>query len=162
MTGRGYGFKVFSQISKSPCSSPHSPAVYYSALLLGSQRLELYPPSRMKPRRTGGVCSYGRCFSKVLSLFGLTHTLIITILCSSLPPLRGPISQIAGNLLGLLLLGLEVVVGTVGDGTTDEDDGVEADTEAAGGRGRGGGRRAGRSMGLGGGVTGLETCQQEV
>jgi hypothetical protein len=32
------------------------------------------------------------------------------------------------------LLGLEVVVSTVGDGTTNEDDGVEADTEAAGGR----------------------------
>lgn len=32
------------------------------------------------------------------------------------------------------LLGLEVVVSTVGDGTTDKDDGVEADTEAAGGR----------------------------
>lgn len=33
----------------------------------------------------------------------------------------------------LLLLGLEVVVGTVGNGTANEDDGVQADTEAAGG-----------------------------
>lgn len=63
-----------------------------------------------------------------------------------------------GNLLGLLL-GLEVVVGTVGDGTTDEDDSVETDAEAARGRGRGGGRRAGGGVGLGGGVAGLETCQ---
>jgi hypothetical protein len=60
-----------------------------------------------------------------------------------------------GNLL-VLLLGLEVVVGTVGDGTTDEDDGVEADTEAAGSGGRGGGRGAGGGLGLGGGVAGLE------
>jgi hypothetical protein len=36
----------------------------------------------------------------------------------------------------LLLLGLQVVVGTVGNGTTNEDEGVEADTEATG-RGRG-------------------------
>lgn len=63
-----------------------------------------------------------------------------------------------GYLLGLLL-GLEVVVGTVGDGTTDEDDGVEADAEAAGGRGRGGGRGAGGGVGLGGGVAGLKTGQ---
>lgn len=34
------------------------------------------------------------------------------------------------HLLGVLL-GLEVVVSTVGDGTTNQDDGVEADTEAA-------------------------------
>jgi hypothetical protein len=61
-------------------------------------------------------------------------------------------SPLAHHLL-LVLLSLEVAVSTVGDSTTDEDDGVKTDTEAAI---RGGsGRRGGLGVGLGLGVTGL-------
>lgn len=57
-------------------------------------------------------------------------------------------------LLGLL--GLEIVVGTVGNGTADEDDGVETDAEPTGGGGGGsGGGGAGGGVGLGFGVTRL-------
>lgn len=58
------------------------------------------------------------------------------------------------SLLLLSLLSLEVVVGAVSDGATDQDDGVEADAEAGGGGGGGGGG-AGGSVGLGDGITGL-------
>lgn len=55
----------------------------------------------------------------------------------------------------LSLLSLEVVVNTVSDSTANQEESVEADTEAAG-RGRRGGR-GGRSVsGLRLGVTGLE------
>lgn len=54
----------------------------------------------------------------------------------------------------LLLLGLHVVVGTVGEGTADEDDGVQTDAAARGRRGRRG--RGGGGGDLGGGVTGLK------
>lgn len=57
-------------------------------------------------------------------------------------------------LLSTGLLGLEVVVGTVCDSTTNKDDSVETDAKAAGGR-RGRGRGGGGSVGLGLGVTGL-------
>lgn len=59
------------------------------------------------------------------------------------------------RLLRLGLGVLEVLVGTVGDQTTDEEDGVEADAEAAGGAGAGAGRGRGRVGGGRGGVTGL-------
>lgn len=55
----------------------------------------------------------------------------------------------------MLLLGLEVVVGSVGNGTTNKDHRVQADTEAGGGRG-GRGRGRGSVCRLGLGVTGLE------
>ena len=61
-------------------------------------------------------------------------------------------------LLGLL--GLEVVVDTVGNGTTDQDDTVETDAEATGGSC--GGAGGGRGLGLALGVTGLEGVSQSI
>lgn len=62
----------------------------------------------------------------------------------------------AQRLLRLGLGVLEVLVGTVGDQTTNEEDGVEADAEAAGGARAGGGGGRGRVGGGRGGVAGLQ------
>lgn len=70
------------------------------------------------------------------------------------------ISQVPALLLSLL--GLEIVVSTVGNGTANQDDSVDTDAEASGaGVGVGGGG-SGSAVGLGLGVAGLEVVSRVI
>jgi hypothetical protein len=70
MTGRGYGSSIF---LKSPISMflSSSPAVYYSALLLDSQRLELSPLTDGNPTDGGILFLWPPFLQRLLSLVSL-------------------------------------------------------------------------------------------
>lgn len=99
----------------------------------------------LRQHREGNVSRLGRpC--PVICCFLPTHAILP---CPRVQNVQARLSIL------LCLLSLEVIVGEVGRGTTDEDDGVDTDAQARGITGRGG-RRDGTGLGgLGGRIAGL-------